>query len=76
MTHVLIAAAAIAGYAGFLLIRPDKPCRSCAGWGAKGRRRAACPRCRGTGKRFRFGARFVHRAAVEAYRYLRNRKEN
>jgi DnaJ-class molecular chaperone len=75
VTQVLIALAAIAGYAVFLLIRPDKTCRACAGWGAKGRRRSFCRRCGGTGRRFRRGARLVHYAAAEGYRYLRTRKE-
>jgi hypothetical protein len=75
VTHVLIAAAVIAGYTVFLLISPATACRSCGGWGAKGRRRAACARCGGTGKRFRHGARFVHRGAAAAYRYVRIRAE-
>ena len=76
MTQVLIALAAIAGYALFLLVKPEKTCRSCRGWGAKGRRRSYCTRCGGTGKRFRLGARLVHRGAAEAYRYARKRMES
>jgi DnaJ-class molecular chaperone len=71
--HVLIVTAAIAGYAVFLLIKPEKRCRKCGGWGARGKRRAYCPRCQGTGKRFRLGARLVHRGAATAYRHARNR---
>ena len=41
----------------------------------KGRRRSYCTRCGGTGKRFRLGARLVHRGAAAAYRYARTRKE-
>ena len=76
MTQVLIVLAALAGYALFLLIRPEKTCRSCRGWGAKGRRRSYCARCGGTGKRFRLGARLVHRGAAEVYRYARKRMES
>jgi DnaJ-class molecular chaperone len=76
VTQVLIALAAIAGYALFLLVKPEKTCRSCRGWGAKGRRRSYCTRCGGTGKRFRLGARLVHRGAAEAYRYARKRMES
>ena len=76
MTQVLIVLALIAGYAVFLLARPEKTCRSCRGWGAKGRRRSYCTRCGGTGKRFRLGARLVHRGAAEAYRYARKRMES
>ena len=75
MTQVLIALALIAGYALFLLVRPSKTCWSCRGWGARGRRRSYCTRCGGTGKRFRLGARLVHRGAAEAYRYARKRME-
>ena len=75
MTQVLLVLGVTAGYALFLLVRPEKTCRSCRGWGAKGRRRSYCTRCGGTGKRFRLGARLVHRGAAEAYRYARKRKE-
>ena len=71
MIHVLVILALVPAYAVFLLVKPDKQCRSCRGWGAKGRRRAACSRCGGTGKRFRIGARLVHHGAAEAYRYAR-----
>ena len=72
MTHVLLALAGLAGYALFLLVKPEKTCRSCSGWGARGRRRSACARCGGTGKRFRPGARLVHWGAAAAYRYARD----
>ena len=75
MTQVLLVLGVTAGYALFLLVRPEKTCRSCRGWGAKGRRRSYCTRCGGTGKRFRLGARLVHRGAAEAYRYARRRME-
>lgn len=75
MIHVLIVIGLAAGYAVFLLARPDKPCRSCRGWGAKGgRRRSACPRCRGTGRRFRLGARLVHSGAMAVSLYIRERR--
>lgn len=76
MTHVLIVLAIAAGYVLSLLIRPDKTCRSCSGWGARGRRRSYCTRCSGTGKRFRPGARWIHAAAAAGYREIRKLKEN
>lgn len=75
MTQFLMGLAIAAGYALFLLVRPTRACRSCGGWGAKGHRRAYCTRCSGTGRRFRLGARLVHRGAAQAYRYVRNRRE-
>ena len=72
MTQVLLALGAAAGYGVFLLVKPEKTCRSCRGWGARGRRRSACARCGGTGKRFRLGARLVHWGAAAAYRYARD----
>jgi DnaJ-class molecular chaperone len=76
VTQILIVVALLAGYSVFLLVKPEKKCRSCRGWGARGRRRAACTRCGATGKRFRLGARLVHRGAAEAYRYARKRMES
>lgn len=78
MIHVLQALAALTAWAGFLLIRPHKPCRRCRGWGVRGRRRNQCPRCGGTGYRFRTGARLVHRAAATAIKHAtarRNRED-
>jgi hypothetical protein len=43
--------------------------------GRKDSRCSYCTRCGGTGKRFRLGARLVHCAAAEAYRYARKRME-
>jgi hypothetical protein len=73
VSHVLMALALLAGYAVFLFIRPQKPCRRCRGWGARGRRRKAGRRCGGTGTRFRLGARLVHRGAALAMRYAAER---
>lgn len=70
MTHVLVALVLIAAYIGFALIRPQKPCRRCSGWGVKGRRRRSCPRCGGTGTHFRLGAPLIHRGKALALRYL------
>ena len=61
MDHVLIALAVLAGWALFVYVRPTKACGSCAG------REGPCPRCRGTGRRFRVGARLVRRGAVMLY---------
>ncbi|MGH3205693.1 MAG: hypothetical protein ACRDP5_27115 [Streptosporangiaceae bacterium] len=70
MSHILAALALTGGYAVFLLIRPQKRCGRCKGFGG---RRAACGRCGGTGKRFRPGARLVHRGAAAAGRYAARR---
>jgi hypothetical protein len=62
MDHVLVILGLAATYAVFLLISPTMACGSCA------RHRGPCPRCKGTGRRFRLGARLVHRGAVQARR--------
>jgi hypothetical protein len=64
--HVLIALGLVAGYALFLLARPDKACRSCQRY--RGR---PCRRCGGTGRRFRLGARPVRRGLVAGLLYAR-----
>ena len=70
MTHVLVVLALIAAYIVFVLVRPQKPCRRCRGWGVKGRRRRSCPRCQGTGTHFRLGAPLIHRGKALVLRYL------
>lgn len=62
MIHVPVILGLLGGCALFLLVLlvlPDKACRSCARY--RGR---PCRRCFGTGRRFRLGARLVHRGAV------------
>ena len=74
MTDVLIILAAIVVYAVFVLVKPDKACGKCSGWGLKTRRRRrnkACSRCKGTGRQFRLGARLVHSGAVQVFKYVR-----
>jgi hypothetical protein len=66
--HVLIALGLAAGYALFLLAWPGKACGSCARHPGR-----LCPRCGGTGRRFRPGARLVHRGAATGFRYARER---
>jgi DnaJ-class molecular chaperone len=70
--------AAIAGYVAFVLVKPDRACPRCGGWGQKARRRSprACARCEGTGRTFLPGARLVHRAAAAGIRYVRERMES
>jgi len=77
VTGPLIILAAIAVYAVFALVRPDKACGKCSGWGLRTRRRRskACPRCKGTGKQFRLGARLVHSGAAQVIKYVRERLE-
>ena len=73
MTTILIALAVTAGYVLFTLASPATRCRKCRGWGNKEqrwRRRGPCPRCGGTGIRFRPGAPLIHRAIS---RYRRHR---
>jgi hypothetical protein len=68
---VLAALAVLLAYAVFVFLRPQTACRRCAR-----RRRAACRRCKGTGVRFRLPARLVHRGAVMAMRYVREKRES
>lgn len=68
MDHVLVVLGLTALYALFVLVSPDKACKACA------RSRGPCPRCGGTGRRFRRGARFVHRGAVKACEHARGRR--
>ena len=74
MDHVLMALLLLGGYALFLLIRPQKNCWRCRGWGTRGRRRSACRWCGGTGTRFRLGARLVHRGAALIIRHVTERR--
>jgi hypothetical protein len=68
MTALLIVAAAIVGYALFVLASPKTGCPKCRGFGTKGRRRRRpCSRCGGTGIRFRPGAPLLYRA-ISGYR--------
>lgn len=68
MTTFLIILAALTGYLLFVLASPAASCRKCRGWGTRSRRwqrrRGTCPRCGGTGIRFRPGAPLAHRALV------------
>lgn len=63
MDHVLVALALVAVYVLFLLVFPTKRC-SCG---------SRCGRCKGTGRRFRLGARLVHRGSVKAQKQARER---
>lgn len=69
--------AALAVYALFVLVKPDRACPKCSGWGqgARRRRSRACPKCKATGRTFRPGARLVHKGAAAAIRHLRERRE-
>lgn len=69
MLNVLVALGLLAGYALLVLVFPVRACRSCGRY--RGR---PCPRCGGTGRRFRLGARLVHRGAVQARRQARRRR--
>jgi hypothetical protein len=68
---ILIALGLLAGYALLVLASPTTACRSCARY--RGR---PCPRCQGTGRRFRPGARLVHRGAARAHRQARRRTDD
>jgi hypothetical protein len=66
MTHVLIMLGLLAASALLLLVAPLRACRSCAR-----HRGRPCPRCGGSGRRFRLGAQIIHRGAVTARRSRR-----
>jgi hypothetical protein len=63
MDQVLAVLALAAAYALLVLVCPTKAC-GCAG---------RCHRCKGTGRRFRLGARLVHHGAVKAHKEARRR---
>jgi hypothetical protein len=69
MLALLIIAAAVTGYAVFVLASPVTGCRKCRGFGARTgrRRRRPCGRCSGTGIRFRPGAPLLYRT-ISGYR--------
>jgi hypothetical protein len=69
MTHLLVVLGLLAGYALFVLASPMKACGSC-----QRHRGHPCPRCGGTGRRFRLGARLIHRGAVKAHKRARERR--
>jgi len=68
MIHVLVLLGLLCAYALFLLVSPTRACGSCM------KHRGPCPRCKGTGRRFRPGARLVHRGAVSAHKQARRRR--
>ena len=70
MALILLILAAATGYVLFILASPAGACRKCRGWGIRSRRRRrrTCPRCGGTGIRFRPGAPLIHRALSTARR--------
>jgi DnaJ-class molecular chaperone len=74
---VLVVLAVIAGWVLFVSISPKTSCGTCSGWGGltRGKRRKSCRACKGTGVRFRFGARLVNAAHAAAIRYIRARRE-
>jgi hypothetical protein len=68
MDHVLVILGLLAAYAVLVLIFPTRACASCA------RHRGPCPRCNGSGRRFRLGARLVHRGAAQAHKQARRNR--
>jgi len=66
MDHVLVILGLAALWALFVYLSPTRACRSCA------RSRGPCSRCKGTGRRFRIGARLVRRGVLKAYQEARN----
>jgi hypothetical protein len=58
MDHVLVILALAAFWVLFVCLSPTRECRSC------GRHRGPCPRCKGTGRRFRLGARLAGKALL------------
>ena len=75
---ILIALAAVAGWAGSLYLFPFAPCLRCKGTGRNGgstrKRFGECKRCGGSGRRRRLGARTIHRGAVSLADKQRARK--
>jgi hypothetical protein len=67
MDHVLIILGLLALWVLFVLASPTKACDACAS------HRGPCPPCNGTGRRFRFGARLVHRGMVKGHKEARRR---
>lgn len=73
MTLLLLIAVASVAYGSWrvsLRLHPYAPCRRCSGnrgrnWGSTGSRWGNCPRCGGSGRRMRWGARkpLGHQAA-------------
>lgn len=63
MTAVLVIAAALALWGGFLYVSPFGRCPRCKGRGAviRGSKASPCPRCKGARRQQRFGSRTVHR---------------
>lgn len=59
MIHFLVLLGLAAGYALFVLVSPTKACGACERHPGR-----PCPRCHGSGRRFRVGARTVHRALL------------
>ena len=68
MQYILIALAILAGWALFVLAFPARACGACL------RHRGPCPVCKGSGRRFRPGARIVHAGAVLAYEIVRRKR--
>ena len=63
--HDILTILAIAGVAAlFLILSPTAAC-SCT--------RRPCPRCGGTGRRIRLGARLVHRGLIKGHKQARRR---
>ena len=77
MTQVLAIFAVLAVYGLFVLVKPDRRCPRCSGWGQKRKRRRprACGRCKGTGKTFWPLAGVVHKGVALAVRHMRERTE-
>jgi hypothetical protein len=69
MTQFLVMLALLGSYGLFVLVSPTKACGAC-----QRRRGRPCPRCQGTGRQFRPGARLVHRGAVKARQQARERR--
>jgi DnaJ-class molecular chaperone len=75
MDRVVAGLLIIVAYVIFLLIKPEKGCGKCSGWGQRHtgirRRTSACGQCQGTGKQLRVGAQLVHGGMVLAIESIR-----
>lgn len=77
LPSLLVFLAAAAVYGLFVLVKPDRRCPKCNGWGQKPKRRRprVCPKCKGTGKTFWPGAGLVHKGVATAMKHARERAE-
>jgi hypothetical protein len=70
MDHVLVILGLAAAWVAFVYARPTKACRKCVGT------RGPCGKCRGTGRRFRVGARLVRKTLLALRKEWKEREQS